>query len=65
MKKIISLCLFLCVAMCVYGQKAYQLASPNGSIRMSVTVSDKIYYDIAYGHDVLLAKGTMQMQVGK
>ena len=65
MKKIISLCLFLCVAMCVYGQKAYQLASPNGSIRMSVTVSDKIYYDIAYGHDVLLEKGTMQMQVGK
>ena len=64
MKKILTLCLVFCVALVSYGQKTYQLASPNGEIRMNVKVSDKIQYDIFYGEESLLEKGTMRMQVG-
>ena len=49
MKKILTLCLVFCVALVGYGQKNYQLASPNGEIKMNVKVSDKIQYDIFYG----------------
>ena len=65
MKKILSLCILLCMALLAYGQKSYQLASPNGEIKMNVKVSDKIQYDILYGEETLLEKGTMQLQLGK
>ncbi|MDO4756787.1 MAG: glycoside hydrolase family 97 N-terminal domain-containing protein, partial [Parabacteroides sp.] len=64
MKKILTLWVVLCVAMVVYGQKSYQLSSPNGNIQLSVSIADKIYYDIAYDQENLLEKGTMQLQVG-
>ena len=63
MKKILTLCLVFFVALVSYGQKNYQLASPNGEIKMNVKVSDKIQYDIFYGEESLLEKGTMRMQV--
>ena len=65
MKKILSLCFVLCVALLAYGQKSYQLVSPNGEIKMNVKVSDKIQYDILYGEETLLEKGTMMLQFGK
>lgn len=64
MKKILSLCVVFCVALMAYGQKTYQLTSPNGEIKVSVKVADQIYYDIAYGQETLLEKGTMKLQVG-
>ena len=65
MKKVLSLCAVLCMVLTAFGQKAYQLASPNGDIKVSVTVSDKIYYNVAYGQETLLENGVMQLQVGK
>lgn len=65
MKKVMTFCAIICMAVGVFAQKAYQLASPNGEIKMKVTVSDKIQYDIAYGDETLLEKGTMQLQLGK
>ena len=56
--------MMLCLYIGIYAQKSYQLASPNGEIKVSVSVSDKIYYDIAYGQETLLENGTMQLQVG-
>ena len=56
--------MMLCLCMGIYAQKSYQLASPNGEIKVAVSVSDKIYYDIAYGQETLLENGTMQLQVG-
>ena len=49
MKKVLSLCAVLCMVLTAFGQKAYQLASPNGDIKVSVTVSDKIYYNVEIG----------------
>ena len=55
----------LCVCFGLSAQKSYQLVSPNGEIKVSVSVSDKISYNIAYGDETLLENGTMQMQIGK
>ena len=54
MKKLVSLCMMLFLCLGIYAQKSYQLLSPNGEIKMSISVSDKIYYDIAYGQETLL-----------
>jgi alpha-glucosidase len=60
MKKVLSLCAVLCMVLTAFGQKAYQLASPNGDIKVSVTVSDKIYYNVAYGQENLLENGFLR-----
>ena len=57
--------MMLCLCLGIYAQKSYQLLSPNGEIKMSISVSDKIYYDIAYGQETLLENGIMQLQLGK
>lgn len=64
MKKIALLLLLFTTAFVVQAQKSYKLASPNGNIQLSVTVSDKIYYDIACQNATLLQNGVMQMQIG-
>lgn len=64
MKKISFLLLFCLTALFVQAQKSYKLSSPDGDIQLSVTVSDKIYYDIACQGETLLEQGVLQMQVG-
>ncbi len=65
MKRIVGLSVVFFIVLVSYAQKPFQLLSPNGEIKMSVTVSDKIYFDIAYNQDLLLEKGFVQMQVDK
>lgn len=61
-----ALSLMLCLtALFVQAQKLYTLSSPNGDIRLSVTVSDKISYEIACRDEVLLENGVMQLQIGE
>ena len=65
MKNLLCFCAALCMTIAAWGQKAYQLASPNGEIKLNVNVSDKIQYDIVCGGETVLEKGTMQLQLGK
>ena len=65
MRGFISFIIIWCVAMNSYAQKSFDLLSPNKEIKVSIRISDKIYYDIAYGQETLLEKGTMLMQIGK
>lgn len=46
MKRIVLLCAVLCLTWNVFAQKAYQLLSPNGEIKVSVTLSDKIKHRV-------------------
>lgn len=64
MKAIAFLLLCCLTPFYVQAQKLYKLVSPNGDIQFSVTVSDKIYYDIVCQNETLLEKGVMQMQIG-
>lgn len=63
MKKTILLLAAFCAAIFAYAQNRYELASPNGDIKLSVTVSDAIHYTIATQDGVLIENGTMQMNV--
>lgn len=56
------MCLFM--AVWAHAQKTYSLSSPDGDIRLTVKVADKITYDIACGDDVILEQGVLQMQIG-
>lgn len=60
-----SLLTFLCIPVCIYGQKSYKVNSPDGSIQVRVTASDKIYYDVTYKNEEVLKKGTLQMKMGE
>ncbi len=64
MKKILLSLFTLCLALTVYGQKKYELASPDGSLKVTVTASDKIYYDITCNGEPVLMQNTLQMEIG-
>lgn len=47
----------------VYAQKKMELLSPNSEIKLVLTVSDKIYYDVLYGNEVLLKDNYLQLKL--
>ena len=63
MKKILSLCFVLCVALLAYGQKSYQLVSPNGEIKMNVKVSDMACVFTACQDSSLLTIGGLKCEM--
>ena len=64
MKKYWALVLFLSVCVCaVNAQKNVNLTSPNGEIKLSVNLSDKIYYTVMYNNDVLLDNCYLQLSL--
>ena len=55
MKKMLLIVLLMnCFALCIVAQKKTELKSPNGELKVSLNISDKIYYDVSYDNDVLL-----------
>ena len=55
MRKLLLLFLFICgLVLHAQAQKNVELSSPNGEIKVSVRLTDKIYYDVACNDEVLL-----------
>lgn len=46
-----------------YAQKKIELLSPNSEVKVSITISDKIYYDISYNNEVLLKDSYLQLNL--
>lgn len=63
MKKCSLLLLLLTVVLGLNAQKKAELLSPNGEIRVSLDISDKIYYTIAYNNEILLKDNFMQLSL--
>lgn len=64
MKKILLTVLFMnCFALCIHAQKQTELTSPNGELKVSFNISDKIYYDVSYNNDVLLKNNYLQLNL--
>lgn len=63
MKKHLFLLAGLCLSMYCWGQKTQKLQSPDGNIQVSVTLSDKINYDVIYQQDTLLKQCNLQMEL--
>lgn len=57
------LLLFLILSFSLNAQKKTELLSPNGEIKVSLNISDKIYYTIAYNSEVLLKDNFMQLSL--
>lgn len=64
MKHNLLLLLFLSIAFSLSAQKKAELQSPNGEIKVSLSISDKIYYTISYNNDVLLEKNHLSLNLG-
>lgn len=54
----------VCNLFYVYGQKVYNLTSPDDRIRVELTVSDGIYYDIFCDDRLLMDDGALQLKIG-
>lgn len=64
MKKYFLLSLFACyLTVNVQAQKSVELLSPNGDLKVSVRLADKIYYDLSCNNDVLLKDNSLQLQL--
>jgi len=64
MKHNLLLLLFLSIAFGISAQKKAELQSPKGEIKVSLSISDKIYYTISYNNDVLLEKNHLSLNLG-
>ncbi|MBN9302241.1 MULTISPECIES: glycoside hydrolase family 97 protein [Dysgonomonas] len=64
MKHNLLLLLFLSIAFSLSAQKKAELQSPNGEIKVSLSISNKIYYTISYNNDVLLEKNHLSLNLG-
>lgn len=54
MKKHLLLLFFLCVTFGLCAQKKAELLSPDGGIKVTFNISDKICYTISYNNEILL-----------
>ena len=61
MRKYLLLSMFLCLVSLLHARNKFELVSPNGEIKVSFNLSDKIYYSIDYNGDVLLKDNTLQL----
>lgn len=64
MKHNLLLLLLLSIAFSLSAQKKAELQSPNGEIKVSLSISDKIYYTISYSNDVLLENNHLSLNLG-
>lgn len=64
MKHNLLLLLFLSITFSISAQKKAELQSPNGEIKVSLSISDKIYYTISYNNDVLLENNHLSLNLG-
>lgn len=64
MKKYLFLSLFTCCLMLhAQAQKNVELSSPNGEIKVSVRLTDKIYYDVSCNDEILLKDNSLQLKL--
>ena len=61
MRKYLLLSMFLCLVSLLHARNKFELVSPNGEIKVSFNLSDKIYYSIDYNGDVLLKDNYLQL----
>ena len=61
MRRYFLLVVCLCLASLLRAQNKLELISPNGELKVSLNLSDKIYYSIDYNGDVLLKDNTLQL----
>ena len=59
MRKYLLLSMFLCLVSLLHARNKFELVSPNGEIKVSFNLSDKIYYSIDYNGDVLLKDNSL------
>ena len=61
MKRHLSLLMILCWGILLHAQTESELSSPNGEIKVTLNITDKIYYSIVYDGDVLLKDNSLQL----
>lgn len=61
MRKYFLLSVFLCLVSSLHARNKLELVSPNGELKVSFNLSDKIYYSINYNGEVLLKDNSLQL----
>ena len=59
MRRYFLLVVCLCLVSLLHAQNRLELVSPNGELKVSLNLSDKIYYSIDYNGDVLLKDNSL------
>ncbi|MGY4386271.1 alpha-glucosidase [Pedobacter sp. UYP24] len=58
---LLTISLIFCLSSMILAQKAIELKSPNGKIKVTVNLTDKIYYSVFYNNDELLQKNSLSL----
>lgn len=57
------LAIILFISICINAQKKLELTSPNEEIKVAISISDRIYYDISYNNDIILENNHLQLSL--
>lgn len=63
MRKIKLIALLYISTMLAYGQKKAELTSPNGNIKVELSIADKIYYTVSSDNQVLLKDNSLLLNL--
>ncbi len=63
-KSILFTTLFILCSGFIFAQKKAEIISPNKEIKVEVTISDKIHYNIFYNNNLILENCYLQMDLG-
>ena len=63
MKKTFLLLTALCFIFGAQAQKTYELSSPNGRLKTTITVGDQLTYDITLNGQQVLAPSALSMKL--
>lgn len=64
MKKYILLSLFtFCIAFQALSQKQFDIVSPDGKLRVTLRLTDKIYYDVSCNNDLILKDNYISLKL--
>jgi alpha-glucosidase len=63
LKKISLTILFFVLTINIWGQKKYQLQSPDGKLIASISLNDKISYSVSHEGDIILNPSNLSMEL--
>ena len=65
MRKTIIISALLSICMCTFAAKTERVTSPNGKVKLEITVGENLTYSVFYGDEAILKDCQLSLQVGQ
>lgn len=64
MKQLFTILILLALSLNLFSQKEYKLQSPDGQLKIGISVGKNITYSVWHGEDIIITPSPLSMQLG-